>query len=43
MGDPDLIAFLLEGRPGTSMAGFDGRLSESELAGIVDFLREWQP
>lgn len=41
--NPDLIAFLLEGRPGTAMAGFEGRLSESELSAIISFLREWQP
>jgi len=38
-----LIEFLLEGRTGTAMAGFDGRLNEEELANLVAFLRTWQP
>ncbi|MDD5466376.1 MAG: c-type cytochrome [Anaerolineales bacterium] len=38
-----LVQFLLEGRAGTAMAGFAGRLPESELADIVAFLRLWQP
>lgn len=38
----ELFQFLLEGRPGTSMAGFDGRLGDSELADMVAFLRLWQ-
>ena len=39
----DLIEFLLEGRTGTAMAGFDSRLAEEELANLVAFLRTWQP
>lgn len=39
----DLVAFLLVGRPGTAMAGFKGRLTDSELADVVTFLRTWQP
>jgi mono/diheme cytochrome c family protein len=39
----EMVAFLLKGRPGTAMAGFDGRLTESELANITAFLRLWQP
>jgi mono/diheme cytochrome c family protein len=39
----DMVAFLLKGRPGTAMAGFYGRLTESELANIIAFLRLWQP
>ncbi len=39
----EMVAFLLKGRPGTAMAGFDGRLSESELANIIALLRTWQP
>ncbi len=39
----DLIQFVLTGRPGTAMAGFKGRLSDTELADIVAFLRTWQP
>lgn len=39
----DMVAFLLKGRSGTAMAGFGGRLTESELANITAFLRTWQP
>jgi len=39
----ELVAFVQEGRVGTAMAGFDGRLSETEIANIVAFLRTWQP
>ena len=38
-----LIEFLLEGRTGTAMAGFDNRLSEEQLANLVAYLRTWQP
>jgi len=38
----ELFLFLQEGRPDTSMAGFEGRLSDSELADMVAFLRLWQ-
>ena len=39
----ELVAFTLEGRLGTAMAGFDGRLTEEEIANVVAFLRLWQP
>jgi mono/diheme cytochrome c family protein len=38
----ELVAFLLAGRPGTAMSGFEGRLPETELADLVAFLRLWQ-
>lgn len=38
----DLIAFILAGRPGTAMAGFQGRLSEEQLRHIAALLRSWQ-
>lgn len=38
-----LVQFLMDGRPGTAMAGFSGRLPDSELANLVAFLRLWQP
>ena len=38
-----LVEFILEGRSGTAMAGFDGRLTEEEIANVVAFLRGWQP
>lgn len=40
---PELVEFILEGRAGTAMAGFDGRLSETEIADVIAFLRLWQP
>ena len=39
----DLVKFVLEGRVGTAMAGFKGRLTEDEIANVVSFLRLWQP
>lgn len=38
-----LLAFLQTGRPGTAMAGFKGRLPETDLADVIAFLRLWQP
>jgi mono/diheme cytochrome c family protein len=39
----ELVEFLKVGREGTAMAGFEGRLSEQEIADIVAHLRTWQP
>jgi mono/diheme cytochrome c family protein len=39
----EMVDFLLKGRSGTAMAGFEGRLTESELANLTAFLRNWQP
>jgi len=39
----EMVAFILAGRPGTAMAGFQGRLTEGEIANVVAFLRTWQP
>ncbi len=39
----DLVAFIQEGREGTTMAGFETRLTEQEIADIVAHLRTWQP
>lgn len=39
----DLLAFIETGRPGTAMAGFKGRLTETDLANVIAFLRLWQP
>ncbi len=41
--DEALIDFLLAGREGTIMAGFEGRLGSEEVALIVDLIRNWQP
>jgi mono/diheme cytochrome c family protein len=39
----DLFQFLLVGRTGTAMRGWDGLLTESQLADVIAFLRTWQP
>ena len=41
--DADLLAFVLAGRIGTAMAGFQGKLSEKQLGQIIGILRTWQP
>lgn len=38
----DLLRFIQDGRPGTSMAGFAGRLTEQEIADIIAWLRTLQ-
>ncbi len=43
LNNSDLVNFILEGRAGTAMAGWEGRLSTEEIANIVAFLRTWQP
>ncbi len=40
--DEELITFLLAGRSGTAMDGFEGILTEEELANVVVILRAWQ-
>ncbi len=40
---PELVEFIFEGREGTAMAGFDGRLTEAEIADVIAFLRLWSP
>lgn len=35
-----MIRSVTEGRPGTAMVGWGRRLSEAEIAGVVDFVRE---
>jgi len=39
----ELVEFVKKGRTGTAMAGFDGRLTEDEIANVIAFLRLWQP
>lgn len=39
----NMFQFMLTGRVGTAMRGWDGRLSESQLADVIAFLRTWQP
>lgn len=40
--DEDLVAFLLAGRRGTPMNGFEGILTEETLHNVVVLLRAWQ-
>ncbi len=40
--DPELITFLLEGRSGTAMEGFQRLMLEDQLADVVAFLRSLQ-
>ena len=42
LNNPDLDAFIKAGRPGTAMAGFADRLTQSENADLIAFLRLWQ-
>ena len=36
-----LVEFIKTGRPGTAMAGFEGRLSEAQMADVIALLRLW--
>src|SRR3990172_1484992 len=40
--DEDLLAFILTGRKGTAMSGFEGVLTEEEVGYIITLLRTWQ-
>ncbi len=40
--DEALLAFILAGRKGTAMSGFEGALTEDELGYILTLLRTWQ-
>ena len=40
--ETDLRQFILDGRPGTAMAGFLNRLDDTQLADMIAFLRLWQ-
>lgn len=40
--DEDLIAFILTGRPGTAMDGFEGILSPEQLSNVAALIRAWQ-
>lgn len=40
--DQELIDFMLAGQDGTAMEGFEGILTEEELANLVMVLRTWQ-
>lgn len=38
----ELINFILNGRPGSAMNGFDGILFESDLVNLISLLQNWQ-
>ena len=38
----DVLTLLLTGRVNTAMRGFNGRLTEAQLADVIAFLRSWQ-
>jgi len=40
--DTDLINFVLEGRQGTAMDGFEGILGSEEISNIITLIRKWQ-
>jgi cytochrome c oxidase cbb3-type subunit III len=40
--DQELIDFILAGRPGTAMVGFEGVLGDEEISNIIILMREWQ-
>lgn len=40
---PEMVEFIQAGREGTAMAGFDGRLTETQIADVIAFLRLWSP
>lgn len=42
LSDEDLTHFILAGRRGTAMNGFEGILTEEELSNVVSLLRSWQ-
>ncbi|MCC7130441.1 MAG: hypothetical protein B6D39_01290 [Anaerolineae bacterium UTCFX2] len=41
--DQDLQQFILDGRAGTAMVGFQGRLDSSQISSIIALLRLWNP
>lgn len=43
LGDEEIRDTILKGRPGTAMAGFEGRLSETEINSLVRFLKDTSP
>ena len=40
--DQELVDFILAGRQGTAMDGFDGILGSEEISNIIALIREWQ-
>lgn len=41
--DEDLMSFILQGRRGTAMDGFEGILTPEEVTNLISLLRTWQP
>ena len=41
--DDELIEFILSGRTGSNMPGFENQLSQEQLIVLVDLLHSWQP
>jgi mono/diheme cytochrome c family protein len=42
VSEDELVNFILQGRPGTAMLGFDGVLLEDDVVNLVAFLLSWQ-
>jgi mono/diheme cytochrome c family protein len=40
--DEELVQFILNGRSGTAMDGFEGILGEEEIRNVITLIREWQ-
>jgi mono/diheme cytochrome c family protein len=40
--DEELIEFVLSGRRGTAMDGFEGILGSEEINNIITLIRKWQ-
>ena len=40
--DEELVQFILTGRRGTAMDGFEGILGEEEIRNVITLIREWQ-
>jgi mono/diheme cytochrome c family protein len=40
--DEELIEFVLSGRRGTAMDGFEGVLGSEEINNIITLMRKWQ-
>lgn len=41
--DAQLCKIILEGRPGTAMASFDGAFEEAQLADLLAYIRSLKP
>lgn len=41
--DAELRKIILEGRPGTAMASFDGAFEEAQLNGLIAYIRSIKP